>query len=203
LMPAGTLIEQRNRAAFALLLLTGIRVGALISLRNQHLDTEGQNVFQDAREVRTKFSKTSRIYFIQDFSEAKAIVRDWERTQREVMLRGPDDPLFPSTEIEAVAGKGFQATGLTRTFWKSTGTLGTIVRGAFEVAGFPPFTPHSVRHMHARRGLSSFENMEQFKAHSENLGHEDISTTLNSYASLPEERRRQLILGEGIKCQDE
>ena len=195
LMPAGTLIEQRNRAAFALLLLTGIRVSALISLRNKHLDVSGQNVFQDAREVRTKFSKTSRVYFVQDYPEARDIVADWECTQREVMLRGPDDPLFPATEVSHVAGKGFQATGLTRTPWSSTAALGKIIKAAFENAGCDQYSPHSFRHMHARRKLESFRNLEEFKAHSENLGHKDISTTLNSYAKLTEERRRELILG--------
>ena len=41
------------------LVLFGVRDGALISLRLKHVDIERKQVFQDAREVKTKFSKTS------------------------------------------------------------------------------------------------------------------------------------------------
>jgi hypothetical protein len=37
--------------------------------------------------------------------------------------------------------------------------------------------------------------MEEFKAWSENIGHEDMVTSLRSYGQVPEQRRRALILG--------
>ncbi|HIE38516.1 MAG TPA: Holliday junction branch migration protein RuvA, partial [Anaerolineae bacterium] len=39
--------------------LTGIRDGALIGLRLRHLDLQGRRVYQDARQIRTKFAKST------------------------------------------------------------------------------------------------------------------------------------------------
>ena len=56
-MPASTPIELRNRAIIALLITTGIRVAALITLRGKHVNTMTRWINQDPREVNTKFSK--------------------------------------------------------------------------------------------------------------------------------------------------
>jgi integrase len=57
-MPSATDIEKRDRALIALALMTGARDDALASMRLKHIDLVGGLVYQDAREVRTKFSKT-------------------------------------------------------------------------------------------------------------------------------------------------
>lgn len=57
-MPYVTEIERRNRALIAFTLLTGVRDGALASLKLKHVDLAAAKVVQDAREVNTKFSKT-------------------------------------------------------------------------------------------------------------------------------------------------
>jgi site-specific recombinase XerC len=57
-MPDNTDIEKRNRALFALMLLTGARVDAIASMRLKHVDLVARKVDQHARQVRTKFSKT-------------------------------------------------------------------------------------------------------------------------------------------------
>jgi len=57
-MPNATLVERRNKAGFALLMITGARDSALTSLRLKHVDLVEKQIFQDAREVRTKNSKT-------------------------------------------------------------------------------------------------------------------------------------------------
>ena len=62
-MPAGTDIELRNRAVVAFTLLTGARDGAIASLKCKHVDVVEGKVVQDAREVRTKFSKTFTTWF--------------------------------------------------------------------------------------------------------------------------------------------
>ena len=62
-MPAGTDIELRNRAVVAFTLLTGARDGAIASLKRKHVDVVEGKVVQDAREVRTKFSKTFTTWF--------------------------------------------------------------------------------------------------------------------------------------------
>jgi integrase/recombinase XerD len=58
LMPSATLIDRRNKALFAFLTLTGARDGAIASLRLKRIDLVEGCVYQDARDVKTKFAKT-------------------------------------------------------------------------------------------------------------------------------------------------
>lgn len=62
-MPAESEIERRNRALIAFILLTGARDGAVASLRLKHVNLDRHCVFQDARDVKTKFSKSFTTYF--------------------------------------------------------------------------------------------------------------------------------------------
>jgi integrase/recombinase XerD len=64
LMPARTDIEKRNRALIAFATLTGARDDALASLRLKHVDVAQRRVLHDAREVRTKASKTIETWFL-------------------------------------------------------------------------------------------------------------------------------------------
>ena len=51
LMPSATPQQKRDKAVFALLCLTGIRVAALVSLKIKHVDLQEQSVTQNPREV--------------------------------------------------------------------------------------------------------------------------------------------------------
>jgi len=57
-MPADTDIERRDRALIAFTILTGARDGAIASLKLKHVDIDQGRVDQDARQVKTKFSKS-------------------------------------------------------------------------------------------------------------------------------------------------
>ncbi len=57
LMPDGLPTEKRDRAIVALTILTGVRDGALISLRLKHLDLSRMLLIQNPKEVATKFGK--------------------------------------------------------------------------------------------------------------------------------------------------
>jgi site-specific recombinase XerD len=76
-MPSSTDIELRNRAVVAFTLLTGARDGAMASLKRKHVDFVEGEVVQDAREVRTKFSKTFTTWFFPVGEDVRQIVVDW------------------------------------------------------------------------------------------------------------------------------
>jgi hypothetical protein len=59
-MPAITEIERRDRALVAFTILTGARDGAIASLKLKHVGIKQGRVDQDARQVKTKFSKSSQ-----------------------------------------------------------------------------------------------------------------------------------------------
>ena len=76
-MPAGSEIEQRNRALIAFTLLTGARDGAIASLKLKHIDMTEGKLDQDARDVNTKFSKTFTTYFFPVGDNVCSIVAQW------------------------------------------------------------------------------------------------------------------------------
>ncbi len=144
-MPADTEIERRNRALIAFTLLTGARDRAIASMKLKHVDLIAGCVNQDAREVKTKFSKTFNTYFFPVGEEVHEIVAEWVSYLRDEKLWGNDDPLFPATRIELGASRQFEAVGLDRKHWSTASPIRTIFREAFTAAGLPYFNPHSFR----------------------------------------------------------
>lgn len=196
-MPGTTLIEQRNRAGFALLMLTGARDSALTSLRLKHVDLIENQIFQDARDVRTKNSKTFYTWFYPVDETYLTCFTDWVNHLRKDMLFGPNDALFPKPKpkIEVVEGIGFQCTGLSGEIYANASTFREMIKSTFVTAGLHPFFPHSFRKTLTKYGDRMCDSREQFKAWSMNLGHESIDVTLSAYLQISVERQGELIKG--------
>ena len=190
-------IERRNRALVAFTLLTGARDSAIASMKLKHVDLIEGCVHQDAREVKTKFSKTFTTYFFPVGDRIRAIVAEWVRYLRDEKLWGNDDPLFPATRITLGASQQFEAAGLEQKHWSSAGPIRTIFREAFERAGLPYFHPHSLRKTLVKLGQEVCQSPEEFKAWSQNLGHEQVLTTFLSYGSVATDRHGAIIRGLG------
>ena len=165
LMPASTPREMRDKAVFALLCLTGIRVAALASLRLKHVDLEEKSVRQNPREVATKFGSSIDTFFGKGFEEAEAALAAWIAHLDDVALFGPDDPVFSAMEIAATSRSGFAADGLKRSPWKSTEPIRKIVNEAFAAANLPAFGPHAFRHMHARHAAKTCTSVAERRRH--------------------------------------
>ncbi len=199
MMPAGSEIERRDRALVAFALLTGARDSAIASMKLKHVDLAEEYVYQDAREVKTKFSKTFTTYFFPVGEDVRLIVANWVRFLREEKLWGNDDALFPATRVAVGTTRQFEAAGLEREHWSTATPIRAIFREAFERAGLPYFNPHSVRKTLARLGEQSCQSPEAFKAWSQNLGHEQVLTTLMSYGTVTTERQGEIIRGIGTQ----
>lgn len=193
LMPDSTDIERRDRALMAFTLMTGARDSALASMKLKHVDLATGSVFQDAREVQTKFSKSFTTYFFNVGNDVRQIFDDWVIYLRQQKLWGNDDPLFPATLVELGEAQQFEAVGLARKHWCTASPIRAIFRGAFEEAGLQYFNPHSFRTTLAQLGESLCQNPEQFKAWSQNLGHEGVLTTFLSYGAVAPRRQGQII----------
>jgi sulfate permease, SulP family len=61
----------------------------------------------------------------------------------------------------------------------------TIFKEAFASVGLPYFNPHSFRKTLALLGGQMCKSPEEYKAWSQNLGHENVLTTLSSYGNPP------------------
>ena len=184
-MPDETRRQMRDKAIFALLCLTGIRIEALTSLKIKHLDLDEKSVTRNPREVATKFGKRIDTFFAKDLAEAEAPLHDWMTYLDEVALYSPDDLLFPAT-----------ACGFTRAHWKTTGPVRKIFNTAFVAAGSPQYGPHAFRHMLARRAAKNSKTVAEFIANAQNLGHSGPLTTLRSYGQISRDDQRRLITGE-------
>jgi integrase/recombinase XerD len=198
-MPCVTEIELRNRALIAFTLLTGARDGAMASLRLKHVDIAEGRLLQDAREVRTKFSKTITTWFFPVGEEFLPIVADWVEFLLTEKLFGPNDPLFPATQVVVGEDRCFRAEGLSRSGWSNATPIRRIFKQAFIGAGLAYANPHSFRKTLAQLGERLCSTPEQFKAWSQNLGHEQVLTTFSSYGEVAHHRQAELI--RGLKAQ--
>jgi integrase len=199
IMPRGGEIERRNRAIVAFTLLSGARDGALATFKLKHIDLNQERVIHDARDVSTKFSKSFITWFFPVGGGARDIVVEWVRYLRMVLLWGDDDPLFPATSIEIGKSRRFEVLGLERKAWSTTAPIRRIFRLAFESADLPYFNPHSFRKTLAQLGEGLCRTPEEFKAWSQNLGHDGVMTTFNNYGSVALPRQGEIIRGLGIR----
>ena len=111
------------------------------------------------------------------------------------MLWGNDDPLFPATRVALGASRQFVAVGLERAHWSSAARIRTIFRDAFTGAGLQYFNPHSFRNTLVRLGQVTCKTPEEFKAWSQNLGHDKVLTTFLSYGQVESARQGEIIRG--------
>jgi integrase len=192
-MPASTDIEQRDRALIAFTILTGARDGATASFKLRHIDVAEGRIDQDAREVRTKFSKSFVTTFFPVGDDIPAIVTDWVVYLRADKLWGLDDPLFPATKVSVGANLRFGVTGLDRKHWSSAAPIRVIFKTAFAAAGLPYFNPHSFRKTLALLGGQTCKTPEEYKAWAQNLGHEDVLTTFRSYGDVSGYRQMEIM----------
>lgn len=201
LMPASTEIELRDRALVAFILLTGARDSAVASLKLKHIDISGDSISQDAREVNTKFSKTFPTFFFPVGKDIRQIVADWVDYLREKKLWSMEAPLFPATNVSLDQEHQFEASGLAQRHWASASSIRGIFREAFTKAGLPYFNPHSFRNTLVRLGEVICKTPEEFKAWSQNLGHEKALTTFLSYGEVAHDRQAAIIgnLGKSVR----
>jgi integrase len=150
-------------------------------------------VLQDAREVKTKFSKTFTTWFFPVGEAIRQVVVDWVGELRTRELWGPDDPLFPATRVEVGVGGQFKAVGLERKHWSNAGPIRAVFKAAFTGAGLPYANPHVFRKTLAQLGERLCRTPEEFKAWSQNLGHEGVLTTLTSYGEVASARQAQIL----------
>ena len=193
MMPNDTAIERRDRALIAFTLLTGARDSAIASLKLKHIDIKAGTVYQDAREVNTKFSKSFTTSFFPVGDDVRDIVVQWVEYLGSDLLMGSDAPLFPKTKMSLGCDNSFQVAGLAGEHWSSAAAIRKIFKEAFALAELPNFNPHSFRNTLAALGESLCHSAEEFKAWSQNLGHEGVLTTLYSYGEVQPMRQVEII----------
>ena len=192
-MPVSSEIDLRNRALIAFTLLTAERVGAITTAKIKHINLIEGKFSQDARDIKTKFSKSFPTFFFQVGEYMVVIVTDWIKYLKEVKLWVNNDPLFPSTLMHLNEAKCYEVVGVDRKHWSTTSPVRVVFKEAFERVGLNNFNPHSFRDTLVQFGEVVCQTPEQFKVWSQNLEHEGVMTTFMSYATVGVSRQKELI----------
>lgn len=194
-MPAETAIDKRNRALVAFIAITGIRDGAVVTLKVKHFDMARRLVLQNPSEVKTKFGKRIDTFLFPLDDRLEEIVIDWINYLRSLELSAETGPLFPKSLVIQDEDNCFKPQGLSREHWANASPVRTIFRDAFACAGLAVHTPHSMRHMIISEAYRRDLSPRELIAWSQNLGHEGLLTTITSYGKIPLQEQGRLIRG--------
>ena len=192
-MADGTELERRDRALVAFLFLTGSRETAAVSLSLGQIDLEHGLIQFDGRHVDTKFGKSFTTAFYPIGGPAEQIFRDWVQELRYEHHFSSTYPLFPRTKVGSGQDRRFTVLGIDRAPWSTASSAARIFKDAFRNAGLPPFSPHRVRDTLAELAREHCRTPEDYKAWSQNMGHEDVMTTFRSYGSVAPGRQVELM----------
>ena len=187
-------LERRDKALFAFVMITGARVGAVSSLRLKHINLVDGFVFQDGREVRTKGGKDIMTWFFPMHPDYLACVTSWVNYLRNDKLFGPQDALFPKPERRFVNGK-LVFDSLSRDVYANGSKVNEVFRAAFAQVQMHPYHPHSVRKTLGQELSDRELPLATQKAWSQNLGHENFTTTVSSYLPVSSQQQGALIKG--------
>jgi len=178
--PARTLTEQRDRAAACMLFLSGMRATAFVTLPLSAVNLERFEVHQwPSLGVRTKNGKAATTYLLQsaEVGPLLDVARAWDTLARRTL-----EPAAPWYALLDRTGEAFaeeQTPGQARVQNLARHLEMLCVR-----AGLPYRSPHKFRHGFAVYALSLCDTMEDFKAVSQNLMHEQMGTTDAIYSVM-------------------
>lgn len=191
--PVLSLIEERVRAAAVFLWLSGMRIGAFVSMPIRAVDLEERRVVQDlAIGVRTKNLKTATTFLL-NIPDLLDVVGAWDARVRDQLP--PEGfwfaPLSPKTgEIDPCCLEiGKHRHNLARR------NLATWLKRI----GLTYHSPHEFRHGHIHYGIKNAKDMADFKAVSMNVMHSNMQITDAIYIRLAEREIKGRIdsLGKG------
>lgn len=193
-MPKTNAIERRNRALLAFTLLSGARDGAIITMKLKHIRWAEREVLQDPNEVATKASKMIQTWFFPVGQFIEDEVKSYLAFLKDELGFTPDDPLFPSTQIGQDDLDRFAPIGLTKNHWSSAAPMRKIFKAAFAANGMRYYNPHSFRNTLVALAQELNLGPKPMKAWSQNLGHEKLDTTFNSYGNLDGNTQRRAMM---------
>ncbi|MEW6402934.1 MAG: site-specific integrase [Chloroflexota bacterium] len=173
--PAETMLEKRIRASAVFWFLSGIRVGAFVTLPVSAVDLDSLTVKQWPKlGVHTKFKKHATTFLL-DMPDLLAVVRDWDRVVKSAGVKYWFARVLPE--------------GIFDVSEYNRGEHGDIrarqdLRAWLSRVGLPYHSPHKFRHGHATYALKQAKDVPALKAVSQNLMHSNLSVTDGIYAIL-------------------
>lgn len=180
---------RRDRAAAAMLFLSGMRAGAFSTLPIGAVDLPNRTIKQwTTLGVEMKNDKSATTYLL-NLPGLLAVVQAWDDLIRAQL---PATAMWYTPVISQWGEQTFSADapGAHRAI-----AVNKRVRNLFKVAGLPYQSPHKFRHGNAVYSLQHAKTMADYKAVSMNLMHNDIRVTDSIYAPLASNEVQQRIAG--------
>jgi len=138
-----------------------------------------------------KFAKQRTVFLLPLGNDILANVIKWRDSLIAAGFKGTD-PLFPQID-NSFRQDNLLEQAIKKMGIKSDVTIRTIFKQAFEAAGLPYITPHSFRKTLARHAAN--QSPAFLNAVRQNLGHESIDTTLNSYGYVSATEQQKILAG--------
>jgi integrase/recombinase XerD len=189
-------IDMRDRALIAFAALSAMRDTAIITLPLGCFDVKELTVDQNpAMGVKTKFSKRILTKLFVFDKRLLKYITDWHKYLTEEKLFVISDPLFPASKIELQSKTEhvFTVTGVEKAYWKNTGPMRNIFKLRASHSALDYYSPHKFRHFAISEASKHANTTDQLKAISQNIGHENISTTFYSYGGMDPYRVSEVI----------
>jgi len=168
----------RDKAASAMLFLSGARASAFTTLPISAVDLPGRTLRQwPELGVATKNGKRATTFLL-PIPELLSVAQSWDQVIR---------PKLSSTApwyAPISAHWGGQSLGESEPGKNRHQALDKRLRRLFNQGGLPYKSAHKFRHGHAVYGLQHAQTMADYKAVSMNLMHEDIKITDEIYAPI-------------------
>jgi site-specific recombinase XerD len=181
--PNDGLRMMRDKAAIALLFLSGMRVGAFVTLPIKALDLDKKTVKQWPEwGVETK-NKKAATTFLLDIPELLNVAKAWDDIVRPALP--PDAVWYARLNYDPKTGE-VRFDSDTSQKARRRGMVAYILKEACNRAGIPYRSPHKLRHGHAIHTIKNARTIAEFKAISQNLMHADLKITDAVYGVLTE-----------------
>jgi len=189
---AVTVAERRIRASCCFWFLSGIRIGAFVTLSLEAVDLEKLTVKQWPKlGVKTKFGKHATTFLL-PIPGLLNVVREWDAEVRGVC--GYTGLWFAQVSPE---------TGLIVPQARKAGDHRSSIacrdlRKWLKKCGLQYHSPHKFRHGHAVYALSMAKDVATLKAVSQNLMHENLAVTDGVYGVLSDTDVKRQIAALGV-----
>lgn len=189
--PVYTLRDERIKAAAVFWFLSGIRIGAFVTLPIKAVDMQELTIKQwPSLGVKTKFSKYGTTQLL-PFPDLIEVVKNWDSKIRGKL---PDDCFWfsPLSSDTGNFDKTIKKVGNNR-----SNRANKDLKDWLEKVGLPYHSPHKFRHGNAVTAIKMAKTVPELKAISQNLMHGNLSTTDGIYGILSIDDKRNYILNLG------
>ncbi len=185
--PVENVLERRIRASAVFWYLSGIRIGAFVSLPIKAVDLENRYVYQyPSLGVHTKNNKSAKtILFL--IPELLDVCKEWDKEIRDVLSEDGFwfPPLYPdSGEINP----NCKEPNDTRVMLARKN-----LQQWLQKVGLPYHSPHKFRHGHVHYGQAHSRTQEDYKAISQNVTHSTTGVTDQFYSNMDDEMKKTRI----------